>query len=195
MTTWAEVDGNNTLAITYPLDASSMVIDLGGYHGVWASQIIAKYNPYMVLVEPVPEFYDYLKAKFQDNPKVTVFNYGVSAYRHNSILYLRADGTSKYIKTDRNIPVQFVTIQDILHNINETSIDLMQINIEGEEYLLLEQMLDDASILQFEFLQIQYHGGVDDYAERRLKIQERMSEWYTKNYDYPFVFEGWERKA
>ena len=73
-------------------------------------------------------------------------------------------------------------------------IDLLQINIEGEEYDLLEQMLEDGLILKFQNIQIQYHGGVKNYVERRLKIQERMSEWFTKMYDYPFVFEGWKRK-
>ena len=191
---WLDVDGNNTLAVDYPLDENSWVIDLGGYHGVWASQMLEKYNSNIILIEPVPEFYAYLRNKFKGVSKVTVLNFGVSAERTSGTLFLRADGTSKYIETENPIIVQFLTLQDILDMAGKEHIDFLQINIEGEEYDLLEQMLEDGLILKFQNIQIQYHDGVKNYVERRLKIQERMSEWFTKMYDYPFVFEGWKRK-
>jgi len=195
---WWAIDGNNTVAITYPLDENSVVVDLGGYHGVWASQIIQKYNPYMVLVEPIPQFYHFLVDKFKYNPKMKIFNFGISTTSHTGELFLSADGTSKYIKTATPIEVNFATIKELLNTIltvfTKEQIDLVQINIEGEEYPLLEQMLDDGTILKFSNIQIQYHTYIDNAIERREKIQKRMQEHFNKIYDVPFVFEGWTLK-
>jgi len=190
---WWRVDGNNSLAINYPLAKNSIVVDLGGYHGVWASQIIQKYDPRIVLVEPIPEFYQYLLDKFKNNPKVQVLNYGISTTNHMGDLYISADGTSKYVKTPVRIIVKFITIIELLEKIN-MDVDLIQINIEGEEYPLLEQMLDDGTILRFSNIQIQYHAFIENAIERRKKIQERMLEHFNKIYDIPFVFEGWALK-
>jgi FkbM family methyltransferase len=82
---WSRDNGNYTHALNYPLNENSIVVDLGAFHGVWASQIIEKYNPNVFLFEPVKEFYDYLVDKFQNNPKVKIFNYGIAAdYRMRS---------------------------------------------------------------------------------------------------------------
>ena len=195
---WWAMDGNNTVAVTYPLNENSIVIDLGGYHGVWATEIINKYNPHMMLVEPIPQFYDHLINKFKDNPKVKILNCGISTNSHKGKLFLNADGTSKYIVNDRPIDVNFITITEILNEVVETydreQIDLIQINIEGEEFPLLEQMLDEGTIKKFNNIQIQYHTSIENAEERREKIQERMGEYFNKIYDVPFVFEGWTLK-
>jgi FkbM family methyltransferase len=136
----------------------------------------------------------YLINKFKYTPKVKILNYGVSSNSHKGELFLIADGTSKYIKTPTPIEVNFITINEILNMIGQEQVDLIQINIEGEEYPLLEQMLDDGTILKFSNIQIQYHTYIENAIERREKIQERMQEHFNKIYDVPFVFEGWTLK-
>ena len=192
---WNKHDGNNTLAINYNLDENSKVIDLGGFHGLWADQIIVKYNPNITLVEPIPEYYSYLVNKFKNNPKVSILNYGISTLNYDGELYLNGDGTSKFIETAQTIPVKFITMLELFNKIGGGQIDLIQINIEGEEYPLLESMLEDDSILNFNNIQIQYHTFIENALERKLKIQERMLENFNKNYDYPFIFEGWSLKS
>ena len=58
---WFKDNGNFTHALNYTLNENSVVVDLGGYHGIWANQIIQKYNPFVYLFEPIPEFYNILK--------------------------------------------------------------------------------------------------------------------------------------
>lgn len=41
---WIRDNGDNTHNLNYDLDENSIVMDLGGYTGVWAQQIIKKYN-------------------------------------------------------------------------------------------------------------------------------------------------------
>lgn len=191
---WFQDDCNNTHALNYDISENSTVVDLGGFHGLWADMIIAKYNPYVVLVEPIPQFFEFLKEKFKNNPKVSVLNYGVSTSNRKDILYLNGDGTSKFINTAKAVDVEFITIVELLTKINKTSVDLMQINIEGEEFPLLEKMIEDGSILFFKNIQIQYHSYIENCISRRVLIQNKMSEYFDKKYDYPFVFEGWSLK-
>lgn len=191
---WFRNDCNNNVAIDYDISENSTVIDLGGYQGLWADMIIAKYNPYMILVEPIPVFYENLKNKYQHNPKVSVLNFGISTHKHSGVLYLNGDGTSKFITTSTPINVEFITITDLLTKINKNSVDLIQINIEGEEYPLLEKMLEEGSIHFFKNIQIQYHSYVENCIERRGMIQNKMLEFFKEKYNYPFVFEGWTRK-
>jgi FkbM family methyltransferase len=189
---WFGDDGNNTHALNYPLNENSTVVDLGGYHGKWATSIIDKYNPYMVLVEPIPQFYELLKSKFANNPKVTVLNYGVSSENTNGFLFLNGDGTSMHLERGNKIPVEFITIELLLDKIGKKQVELIQINIEGEEFNLLDNMMKTGLVRRFNNLQIQFHTYIDDAINKRSNIQHMFVEnGFEKLYDYPFVFEGW----
>lgn len=193
---WFAENGNYTHAINYELNENSTVIDLGGFQGKWVDMLVGKlgFTPNIILVEPIPEYYDFLFQKYSNNPKITVLKYGVSTKNYEGILYLNSDGTSQYIEKGNPIKVNFITIEELLSKIGKTDIDLMQINIEGEEYPLLEQMLKNGTITKFKNIQIQYHTFIENAYERREKIREQMEEFFNNTYNYPFVFEGWSLK-
>lgn len=192
---WFADNGNYTHAINYHLDNNSVVIDLGGYMGLWVDIIIKKYDPYIILVEPVPEFYNLLVNKFKDNKKVTVLNYGISIENKIDKLYLSGDGTSKYLETSKTIDVEFITISELLNKIKKNKIDLIQINIEGEEFNLLDDMIINGDILKFQNIQVQFHTFIENALSKRENIQkELLNNNFKKIYDYPFVFEGWSQK-
>ena len=189
---WFEDNGNFTHAINYNINENSMVIDLGGFKGLWADLIIEKYNPHITIVEPIKEFYEELTKKFLNNPKVRVLNYGISNINKVDNLYLNGDGTSKYITNDRPIEVNFITINELLSIIGRDKIELMQINIEGEEFPLLENMIETGSIVKFDNIQVQFHTFIEDAYNKRINIQNKLEENnFKKLFDYPFVFEGW----
>jgi FkbM family methyltransferase len=189
---WFKHNGNHTHAVNYPLDENSMVIDLGGYLGKWADVLIKRYNPYMTLVEPIPKFYNELVNKFKNNSKITVLNYAISSTNKKGQLFLNGDATSEYQVNNKPIDVDFITIGELLEKIGREKIELMQINIEGEEFNLLNNMMDSDIISRFDNLQVQFHTFIDDAAEKRENIQKRLGENnFNKLYDYPFIFEGW----
>jgi len=191
---WNRDNGNYTHALNYPLNEDSIVVDLGAFHGVWASQIIEKYNPNVFLFEPVKEFYDYLVNKFQNNPKVKVFNYGIATDHRMDTLYLRGDGTSKYLAGENAVIVEFISVEKMFELIGTDKIDLAQINIEGEEFPVLEKIIENKTINKFSHLQIQFHTFIENAETRRENIQKGLSESFDKMFDYPFVFEGWKLK-
>jgi FkbM family methyltransferase len=191
---WFTDRGDYTHNITYDLNENSIIMDLGGYTGIWAQQMIVKYNPNVYIVEPVPSFYDGMVSKFENNPKVKLLNVGVGIEDRDGIIYMGGDGTSSNLINENGINVKFNTIDTILNNFGLEYADLIQINIEGDEYPLLENMILTGSINKFKNIQIQFHLGVENDVDRRNKIREHLIlNGFKINFDYPFVWESWRK--
>ena len=189
---WFNDRGDYTHNITYDLNENSIIMDLGGYTGVWAQQMIEKYNPNVYILEPVHSFYDGMVSKFENNPKVRLLNVGVGIEDIDGVIYMGGDGTSSNLINENGINVKFNTIDTILNNFGLEYVDLIQINIEGDEYPLLENMILTGSINKFKNIQIQFHLGIDNNVDRRNKIQEGfIANGFKNNFDYPFVWESW----
>jgi hypothetical protein len=79
------------------------------------------------------------------------------------------------------------------HNINK--VDLMQVNIEGEEYPLFEKWITSDILKNFQYIQIQFHRVGNDYEERRQNIHRGMENLgFELRWDYDYVFESWKNK-
>ena len=189
---WFADNGDNTHNITYDLNEDSVVMDLGGYTGVWAQQMIDKYNPNVYIIEPVTEFYEGMITKFIDNGKVHLMNVGVGTEDKDGFIFMSGDGTSSNLTNGESINVKINTIDTILGKWGLNEVDLIQVNIEGDEYPLLEYMIKKGSINKFKNIQIQFHLGIENDVDRRNKIIDGLIEnGFKNNFDYPFVWESW----
>jgi FkbM family methyltransferase len=196
---WFTDNGDYTHNINYELNENSFVIDLGGYYGLWVDEILKKNNPIIpniILVEPVPEFYNHLILKYKNYEKIKVMNIGVSIDKNETTktLYVSSDGSSTNFNTNVNSSIQIKTlpIDKILSDNNISQVDLLQINIEGDEYGLMEYMIESNMIDRFKNIQIQFHLGITNDRERRDNIQKNLLFKVFKNkFDYPFVWESW----
>ena len=75
-------------------------------------------------------------------------------------------------------------------------IDLMQINIEGDEYDILEHWLKTGIINKIKILQIQFHNfpEIENHISRRKNIQlELKKNGYKLKYCFQWVWEAWEK--
>jgi hypothetical protein len=198
---WFEDNGDYTHNINYELNNDSVVIDLGGYHGLWIDEILKKNNPNIpniILVEPVPEFYNLLITKYKNYEKIKVMNVGVSTDKNETIksLYLSNDGSSTNFDTNVKTTIQIKTlpIDKILSDNKINQVDLLQINIEGDEYELMEYMIESGIINKFKNIQVQFHLGINNDIERRDNIQKNLiSNGFKNKFDYPFVWEAWKK--
>ena len=198
---WFNDNGDYTHNINYELNDDSVVIDLGGYYGLWIDEILKKNNPHIpniILVEPVPEFYNHLVKKYKNYEKIKVINVGVSTDKNETTksLYVSNDGSSTNFNTNVNSVIQIKTlpIDKILSDNNFNQIDLLQINIEGDEYALMEYLIESKIINKFKNIQIQFHLGIENDIERRDNIQKNLiSNGFKNKFDYPFVWESWEK--
>lgn len=191
---WWASDGNNTHAVNHPLDENSVVVELGGFDGSWVSRMNPKYKSKYYVLEPIKTFYDNINNKFSSDTNIKPIQVGISAEDKKSILYKNGDETTLHKQTGTKEEIQLWSLETLLENIGEDEIDFMQINIEGEEYPLLEDLINKDVIHKVKRMQIQFHTFVEGYGNRRLKIQEGLIKCgYTKVYDFPFVFECWEK--
>jgi len=192
---WFSDNGDYTHNLNYDLNENSVIIDLGGYKGIWAEQIFNKYNSNIYIIEPLTEFYDFMNEKFKTNHKFHLLNVGISSNNKKGIIYTNGDGSSSNTNNGKPIEVEFNTIETIFEKWNISQADLIQINIEGDEYHLLEIMIETGMIYKFKNIQIQFHSFIDNCIERRNKIQEFLkNNGFKLNFDYPFVWESWKNE-
>ena len=137
-TKWFADKGDDIHIYNHNLNESSIVIELGGYTGVFSDKIIQKYNCNMYVVEPVKHYYDLMCDKFKNNQKVHLLNCGISNKEEEKSIYIDGDRSTTNQKDGYSIKCNFITIDKLLEIYNLSSIDLIQINIEGDEYCLLE---------------------------------------------------------
>lgn len=194
---WIRQNGDKTLGLTYDLNEDSIVMDLGGYTGVWLNQIVEKYNPNIYAIEPIKLFYDEMVETLEHNKKSNFLNVGVSNVNDkNGVIYINGDETSDRDLGGDKVTVEFQTMDVILKNWGLDEVDVLQINIEGAEYPLLNHMIENDLLKHFKNIKIQFHlncGGNEIFDRNRIH-NSFIAEGFTKTYDYTFVWENWERK-
>ncbi len=182
------------LRTTYPLTPDSVVFDVGAYTGEWADEIIALYNPYLYAFEPVPAFYEQLRKKYKDNPKVRVFPYGLDG--ENTELEITIDdiSSSVYRGNGEKVRVPVRRADEVITELGVTEISLFKINNEGGEYGALRRMLSADQVKMCEFFHIQFHVFFPNSRSLREQIKAGLRQTHECVYDYPFFFENWKRK-
>lgn len=189
---WFHDKGDETLILRHALNERSVVFEVGGYQGNWSSRIINLYNPDIYVFEPVESFYSVLANRFNECPKVKAYQFGLSDRDETAEFSISADGSGRFGAAGTK---QAIQLQDICRFVSEHNIpriDLIQINIEGAEYQLLQRMLDAQLTRQCGVIQVQFHRNVPDAELRREQIRRRLAETHSLLYDYPFVWEAWK---
>ena len=99
-------------------------------------------------------------------------------------------------KNDSGEKIHFITLEKLMEINNINKIDLMQINIEGGEYDILENWIESGLINKIRTLQIQFHHfeGIVNPMERRKNIQKNLGNLgYNLKYKFDWVWECWEK--
>lgn len=199
-------EGGQYKLTDYPLAPHSIVFDVGGYEGEWTATLLqrgltpcehcgARQDPYVYIFEPVYEYYESCRQRFKDYPKVKAVNFGLSnrTFKRNTIF----TGAATRL-TDPETGDSGVDVKDIAEVVNDwmiPTIDLISINIEGEEYPLINRMIQTGVILNTRNIQIQFHKLRPECEGMRDHIQTKLAETHDKIWDYPFVWESWRRKG
>jgi FkbM family methyltransferase len=192
---WFEVDGDHTLRLDYPLHGGSLVYDLGGYRGQWASDIVARFGCAVHVFEPVPAFADFIRRRFERNPRVVVHEFALGAADGEIAIAVRGDASSALRGRDATERCRAVRASEFLRRENVAQVDLMKVNIEGAEYDLLDHLLDESLASRFVNLQVQFHEFVPDAKARRSAIRERLAATHEPAWTFEFVWESWRRRG
>jgi FkbM family methyltransferase len=191
---WSRDNGDKTHRLQYELDESSVVFDVGGYEGQWASDIFAMFCCTIHVFEPVAEFADRIEKRFSRNKKIIVHKFGLSNETRKAAISVERDASSAFKHGTQLQQIDLVAALEFLQQNNIRSVDLMKINIEGGEYDLFEHLISVGFVRNIKNIQVQFHSFVPD-AERRMKnIQRDLTRSHFLTYQYPFVWENWKLK-
>lgn len=174
------------LRYEYPLTPSSLVIDVGAHVGTFALEISKRYGCYVEAYEPVGQFLSGWQTGLP--PKVTIHGVGVGSFSGPAVFGISGDSTGMLSFGDR-CPVQLENITDV---IDDRTVDLLKLNIEGAEYDLIGSMLIRGHMAKIKNLQVQFHRNVAKYESRHSDLRERLLETHHLTYDFPFCWENYQ---
>lgn len=188
---WFAIDGDSTLRLEYPLNANSVVFDLGGYRGQWASDIFSKYCCYVYVFEPAMAFYKIIENRFLLNKNVRTFPFGIAGENKKVSLGVDKDRSSMFRSTVESEVVMLYSFKEFMDSNQIRNIDLIKINIEGAEYDLLDFIIEECLQTRISNIQVQFHDFVPDAQKRMEAIQKVLEETHELTWQYPFVWENW----
>ncbi len=194
---WKLDRGDATLRFEYPLDETSVVLDIGGFRGDFADALVNRYRCRVLVFEPMTAFFEQCQERFAKEPKVSIFNYGLGAQDEQMSLsssndassFFRGNGTEGYVSA------QVRDVASVWEQLDLTRVDLMKINIEGGEYPLLRRLIETGVIRKICNIQIQFHDFVEDAADQRAALRRQLESTHKETWCYDFVWENWCRKA
>lgn len=191
---WCADAGDETLRVDYPLSRDSLVLDLGGYRGQWASDLYSRYRCRLEVFEPVPRFAERIADRFRDNEAIRVHSFGLAGKTRTEQIAVCEDGSSIFRSAGQHQAISLVDIATWFEDHPLEQVDLMKVNIEGGEFELLERMLEANLMDRVSHFQIQFHDLAHDSADRMDAILAGLSRTHEPSYQYRFVWEGWKRR-
>lgn len=189
---WVYINGDATLRLNYKLNRQSVIYDVGGYKGEWATPMSELFGCKIKIFEPVAPFVKDLKKMFARKPSVEIFPFGLGGENRTEKIGVDWEASSIF-KAGNN--TEKIKILDVSKVMGDEIVDLMKINIEGGEYELLNRLVDTGQIGQVRNIQVQFHDFVPGAHQKRRKLQSRLQKTHHLTYCYPFVWENWEINA
>jgi hypothetical protein len=146
------------------------------------------------VVEPVTEYFQILESKFSGNQRVKLFHLAVGD--RNGIIDIYIDGM-KSGSNANSILIQSAEIMatdDLLRRLPVTP-TVVEINIEGGEYLVMQNLFASNLVEQVRTFLVQFHKYEYRDEIMRGEIREKLSASHAEIYCYEWVWERWDRKV
>ena len=192
----------------YNLTSDSVVIDLGGYIGLWARDIVNQFGCTVYSYEAVERYFNQINYLGVDSYQAAVTCKTGTDYIHvcdeGSAVGTLADDKKKNdldssyqsnIQSHSTIPLEKINTIDINEVLEEfNKVDLLKINIEGGEYDILTRMCDTGTINKVDNIQIQFHNFVEDAQNKYNNIVNKLQDTHKCDFDSMWRWSFWSKK-
>lgn len=142
------------------LTSSDVVVEVGGYEGRWAAEITKRYSPQIYWFEPAVRAVKVSPRLLGGLDNVHIYPYGLGDRDGRFVLGDDQRDGASFLKTGGAV-AQMRDAAVLFTEIGLTAIDLMQINIEGFEFILIPYLIREGYIKKIKWLQIQWHVAWD----------------------------------
>lgn len=173
-----------------PINEDSNVIILGGYEGASAHLLHESYSSNIFVVEPIPQYAQVLRRKFM-GPKFKIFEFAVSNTNENVKIGLMGEKSGVTAESDQITLVNCRRASEFMREI-EVQIDLVEMNIEGSEYAVLDDLISSSLIKEIRCLLIQFHGDSIENEAKRSILRLELSKTHFCVFNYSWIWERWD---
>lgn len=185
----------NSLLFSFKLPKQPTIFDIGGYKGEWSKVIENKYPESIIYIfEPIQKFADDIRKLFSNNKNINVYNFGLSGESRKMFISLENESSSVYKITENRQEIILKDIFEFTQQEKLKKIDLIKINIEGEEYSLIESMIQNDMMQYCDYILVQFHDFIPDAHHRRNSIIGEILQTHENVFSYPFVWELYKQK-
>jgi FkbM family methyltransferase len=190
---WHADRGDETLKLDFPLNASSVVFDVGAYTGLWSEAMSKRYSCRIQAFEPVRRFYLAAAKRLGSHPNVQVHNFGLWTSRRTMEVGISEDSSGLFSDAPKEM-CQFDNISQWVRFFGK--VDVIGMNCEGSEYALLDHLARSGEIARVRFLLVQFHDIRQlEPAGLYKDICFGLAGTHDLKWRYPFIWECWEKKG
>lgn len=204
---WSSIPQSDIGARHNLFPGARVIVDIGGNVGEDLQAFVQRFPQAQIFTfEPVPEFYNHLKAYYGSNPNVHIYNYGVSDADRWVVFNVDGAATSGLNSTGQGerVKVHLRDISTILAEVRQKAggvLDVVSMNCEGCEYVALHRMysagwLGTVPTQTVPFVQISWHivDGVSNRLQSRCAIERGLANSYSPVYHSYFGWQGWKQR-
>ena len=184
------------------MDNFGLVV-IGAHSGVWLKSLFDKYqNQNILLVEPVPYNIDLLKENTAKYKNISIETSAVSEKNQiKKFYYVKPDAVKKLGKhwasgigsfdkqhilnhkykrfmvsdTDiEDVDVQYLTFSDLIEKYSISSIDLLQIDVEGAEFEILSSINFEKIEIKKIIFEFKHFDGTFEEGPKLKSIKEKL---------------------
>lgn len=175
----------------WPTNKDSVIWDIGGYEGFWTENTLKSVEGNIFVFEPITKFYNILKQKFNNNSRVSIFNFALGNVDKEINISVSGDASSAFVK----LGAFEKCMQKNINSLFPCHIDVMAINAEGAEYEIIPALVCSGNINKIDFIQIQCHTFIDGWEDKYKNIVSLLSNTHNRIFCWDVVWEVWEIKA
>lgn len=190
---WFAIDGDRSLRLDYPLTENSVVLDVGAFKGDFASDIYSRFRCTVHSFEPIAEFAALTSKRFEHNPSIIVHPQALGPESGPSTISLLNDASSRKVTGGKTESIEVKGVRDFFEGSGVAHVDLIKINIEGDEYDLITALAENGLLERIDHIQIQFHPipGCDALVA---SAQAHLRKTHEQKWAYPLVWESWTRR-
>ena len=179
------------------------LVVIGAHSGIFLKDLISEYtNQKILLVEPVPYNYQILEEKYKDHTDILICKNAIlDKVKKDNFYYVKKDSISKLGKHwasqigsfDKNhilnhknkrfdiqeediqtVEVEFITFSDLIKKYSINSIDKLQIDVEGAEYVIMNSINYQETKINKIFFESKHFDGTFTEGNKLKEIKEKL---------------------
>jgi len=193
---WQMIDGDNTIAYNFPdIKETSVVIDTSGVSGIWGHNMYKKFGCTVYIFEPARRYFNVIKKQFEGIDKIIPVKAMLSNRTEKGIMYLKEEASTSHLEiSDVKEDIDLLDISEFRRKEQLGIIDLLRLNVNGEEYNIFDRMFEKMIHHKIKYLMIQFAPFVEGAIDKRDSIRKRLAKTHKEIYNYEFVWELWQLK-